>query len=135
MIENKIISEFSGEINKIQFEDKKLYTAVLEAAQRIERDGFKITKDLIAELKGFFEKISEKLEISYEKISKTLNYVFEHSKANQIETIDLFRGFNAVDNIENENCEYEDIYGEYIQTCGSFAVELRRLKKLSDIKQ
>ena len=134
MIRSKINSEFSGKINKIQFEDKKLYTAVLEIAQRIERDGFEITKDLIAELKDFFEKISEKLEISYEKISKTLNYVFEYSKANQIETIDLFKGFNAVDNIENENCEYEDIYGEYIQTCGSFAVELRRLKKSSDIK-
>ena len=134
MIRSKINSEFSGEINKIQFEDKKVYTAVLEVAQRIERDGFKITKDLIAELKGFFKKISEKLEISYEKISKTLNYVFEYSEANQTKTVDLFKGFYAVDNIENENYEYEDIYGEYIETCDSLVLELHRLKKSSDIK-
>lgn len=134
MIRSKIDSEFSGKINKIQFEDKKLYMAVLEIAQRIESNEFEITKDLIAELKNFFEKISEKLEISYEKISKTLNYVFEYSKVNQTETIDLFKGFNAVDNIENESYEYEDVYGKYIEACDNLAFELHRLKKSSDIK-
>lgn len=132
MVRSKINSEFSGEINEIQFDDKKLYVAVLKTVQRIEKDGFEITKDLIAELSDFFEKISEKLEISYEKISKTLNYVFEHSKANQIEAADLFKGFNAVDNIENENCEYEDIYGEYIATCDRLSAELQKLTKIED---
>lgn len=72
MIKNKINSEFSGEINEIQFDDKKLYEAVLRTAQRIEKDRFEASKDLIAELSDFFEKISEILEISYEKTSETL---------------------------------------------------------------
>lgn len=63
------------EINgiKFEFENKKLYEAVSEAAQRLENDGFEITKLSIEELDDFFKKMSEKLKISY---SKTLELCF-----------------------------------------------------------
>ena len=93
MIKNKINSEFSGEINEIQFDDKKLYEAVLKTAQRIEKDGFEASKVLIAELSDFFKKISENLEISYEKTAETLDYVFEYSRANEVEANKLVEGF------------------------------------------
>jgi hypothetical protein len=53
MIKNKINSEFSGEINEIQFDDKKLYEAVLRTAQRIEKDRFEASKDLICRTQRF----------------------------------------------------------------------------------
>lgn len=130
MVKSKINSEFSGEINKIQFDDKKLYMAILKTAQRIEKDGFEITKDFIAELSDFFEKISENLEISYEKTSETLDYVFEYSKENKVETNDLVEGFHTVADVENEICEYASIYGEYIATCDRLSVELQKLAKI-----
>ena len=132
MIKSKINSEFSGEINEIQFDDKKLYKAVLKTTQRIEKDGFRVTKDLIAELSDFFEKISENLEISYEKTSETLDYVFEYSKENKVETNDLVEGFHTVADVENEICEYESIYGEYIATCDKLSAELQKLEKIED---
>ena len=130
MIRSKINSEFSGEINEIQFDDKKLYEAVLKTAQRIEKDGFEASKDFIAELSDFFEKISESLEISYEKTSETLDYVFEYSKENEVETNDLVEGFHTVADVENEICEYESIYGEYIATCDRLSAELQKLEKI-----
>lgn len=132
MVRSKINSEFSGEINEIQFDDKKLYKAVLKTAQRVEKDGFETSKDLIAELSNFFGKISESLEISYEKTSETLDYVFEYSKENKVETNDLARGFHAVAGIENEIYEYEDIYEEYIETCDKLSAELQKLAKIED---
>lgn len=132
MIRSKINSEFSGEINEIQFDDKKLYVAVLKTVQRIEKDGFEITKDLIAELSDFFEKISESLEISYEKTSETLDYVFEYSEENKVETNELIEGFHNIADIENEICEYASIYGEYIATCDRLSAELQKLTKIED---
>ena len=132
MIRSKINSEFSGEINKIQFDDKKLYEAVLKTVQRIEKDGFEITKDFIAELSDFFEKISENLEISYEKTSETLDYVFEYSEENKVETNDLVEGFHTVADVENEICEYASIYGEYIAACDRLSAELQKLEKTED---
>ena len=132
MIRSKINSEFSGEINEIQFDDKKLYVAVLKTVQRIEKDGFEITKDLIAELSDFFEKISENLEISYEKTSETLNYVLEYSKENKVETNDLVESFHRVADVENEICEYASIYAEYIAACDKLSAELQKLEKIED---
>ena len=132
MIRSKINSEFSGEINEIQFDDKKLYKTVLKTAQRIEKDGFEITKDLISELSDFFEKISENLEITYEKISETLDYVFEHSEENKVGTNDLVEGFHTVADVENEICEYASIYGEYIAACDKLSAELQKLEKIED---
>ena len=132
MIRSKINSEFSGEINEIQFDDKKLYQAVLKTSQRIEKDEFEASKDFIAELSDFFEKISESLEISYEKISETLDYVFEYSRANEVETNDLVEGFHTVADVENEICEYASIYGEYITTCDRLLAELQKLEKIED---
>lgn len=132
MVKSKINSEFSGEINEIQFDDKKLYVAVLKTVQRIEKNGFEITKDLIAELSDFFEKISENLEISYEKTSETLDYVFEYSKENKVETNDLVESFHTVADVENEICEYASIYGEYIAACDRLSAELQKLEKTED---
>ena len=132
MIKSKINSEFSGEINEIQFDDKKLYEAVLKTAQKIEKDGFEVTKDFLAELSDFFEKISETLEISYEKISETLDYVFEYSKENKVETNELIEGFHNIADVENEICEYPSIYEEYIATCDRLSAELQKLEKIED---
>ena len=132
MVKSKINSEFSGEINEIQFDDKKLYVAVLKTVQRIEKNGFEITKDLIAELSDFFEKISENLEISYEKTSETLDYVFEYSKENKVETNDLVESFHTVADVENEIWEYASIYGEYIAACDRLSAELQKLEKTED---
>ena len=132
MVKSKINSEFSGKINEIQFDDKKLYVAVLKTVQRIEKNGFEITKDLIAELSDFFEKISENLEISYEKTSETLDYVFEYSKENKVETNDLVESFHTVADVENEICEYASIYGEYIAACDRLSAELQKLEKTED---
>lgn len=132
MIRSKINSEFSGEINEIQFDDKKLYEAVLKSVQRIEKNGFEIIKDLIAEFSNFFEKISENLEITYKKISETLDYVFEYSKENEVKTNDLVDGFHVVADVENEICEYASIYGEYIAACDRLSAELQKLEKIED---
>lgn len=132
MVKSKINSEFSGEINEIQFDDKKLYVAVLKTAQRIEKDGFETSKDLIAELSNFFEKISENLEITYEKISETLDYVFENSEENEVEMNDLVEGFHTVADVENKICEYASIYGEYIAVCDRLSAKLQNLEKTED---
>ena len=132
MIKNQINSEFSGEINEIQFDDKKLYESVLKTAKRIEKDGFEASKDLIAELSDFFEKISENLEISYEKTAETLNYVLEYSKENKVETNDLVESFHRVADVENEICEYASIYAEYIAACDKLSAELQKLEKIED---
>ena len=132
MIKSKINSEFSGKINEIQFDDKKLYAEVLKTAQRIEKYGFEASKDFIAELSDFFEKISENLEISYEKTSETLNYVLEYSKENKVETNDLIESFHRVADVENEICEYTSIYGEYIVACDRLTAELQKLEKIED---
>ena len=132
MIKSKINSEFSGEINEIQFDDKKLYEAILKTAKRIKKDGFEASKDLIAELSNFFEKISEILEISYEKTSETLDYVFEYSRANEVETNRLVEGFHTIADVKNEICEYPSIYEEYIATCDRLSAELQKLEKIED---
>ena len=68
------------------------------------------------------------LEINYEKISETLNYVLEHSEISRIETNDLVKGFHNVADVENEIYEYADIYEEYIKTCNN-SVKLARKRK------
>ena len=119
MIKNKINLEFAAEINTVQFNDKKLYEIILKTAERIEKEGFEVTEDLIREFRNFFKNISENLEINYEKISETLNYVLEHSEISRIETNDLVKGFHNVADVENEIYEYADIYEEYIKTCNN----------------
>ena len=64
MIKNKINLEFAAEINTVQFNDKKLYEIILKTAERIEKEGFEVTEDLIREFRNFFKNISENLEIN-----------------------------------------------------------------------